>query len=50
MTSRYVIMEHATSAKASVTHFASRPQQPLFAYANDGAGPVRNNRVTDKHN
>ena len=36
--------------RASVMHFASRPQQPSFTYANDGAGPVRNNHITDKRN
>ena len=29
---------------------ASRPRQLSFAYANDGAGPMRNNRVMDKRN
>ena len=50
MTSRYVIMARATSAGALVTCFASRPQQLPFTYANDGAGPVRNNRITDERN
>ena len=50
MTSRYVITVRATCAGASVMHFMSRPQQLSFAYANDGAGPVRNNHVTDERN
>ena len=50
MMSRYVITARATSAGASVMRFASRPRQPSFAYANDGAGPVRNNHVTDERN
>ena len=50
MTSRYVITVRATSAGASVTRFASQPRQPSFTYANDGAGPVCNNRVTDERN
>ena len=50
MTSRYVITARATSAGASVTHFTSRSQQPPFAYANDGAGPVHNNHVMDECN
>ena len=48
MMSRYVITACATSAGASVTRFASRPRQLSFMYANDGAGPVRNNCVTDE--
>ena len=50
MTSRYVIMARATSAGALVTHFMSQPQQPSFAYANDGAGPMCNSHITDEHN
>ena len=50
MMSRYVITACVTSARASVTHFTYRAQQPSFAYANDGASPVRNNNVTDERN
>ena len=50
MMSRYVIMERATPAGVSVMQFASQPQQPLFAPASDGAGPVRDNRATGEHN
>ena len=50
MMSRYIITARETSAGALVTHFTSRPQQPSFAYAGDGAGPVRNNHITDERN
>ena len=50
MTSHYVITARVTSAGASVTHFTSWPQQPSFAYANDGAGPMHNNHITDERN
>ena len=50
MMSRYINMARATSAGVSVTRFTSRPQQPSFAYTSDGAGPVRQNHVTDGRN
>ena len=50
MMSRYIITACATSAGASVTRSMSRPQQLSFAYASDGAGPVRKDHVTDKCN
>ena len=50
MMSHYVITERATSAGVSVTRFASRPRQPPFASASDGAGPVRDNRATGERN
>ena len=50
MTSSYVIMVCATSAGASVMRSMSRPQQLLFAYASDGASPLRKDHVTDEHN
>ena len=39
MTSRHVIMGHATSTGCSVTRFVSRSRQPLFA--NNVAGTAR---------
>ena len=50
MISRYINMANVTSAGVSVMHFTSRPRQPLFAYASDGAGPVRYNRNTGERN
>ena len=50
MTSHYVITACATSARASVTRSTSQPQQPLLAYASDGAGPVRKDHIMDEHN
>ena len=50
MTSRYVNTARATSAGVSVTHFTSRPQQPSFAYASDGAGAARQKHVTGGRN
>ena len=50
MTSRYVIKERVTSAGVSVMQFASWPWQLPFASANDGAGPVRYNRITGRRN
>ena len=43
MTSHYVNTARVTSAGVSVMHFMSRPQQPSFAYASDGAGPAHQN-------
>ena len=50
MTSHYIITARVTSAGALVTRFTSRPQQLSFAYASDGAGPVRKTHVTDERN
>ena len=50
MMSRYVNTARATSAGVSVTRFTSWPRQPSFAYASDGAGPVRYNRNTGERN
>ena len=50
MTSHYVITVCATSARASLMHSTSRPQQPSFAYASNGAGPVHKDHVTDERN
>ena len=48
--SHYINTERATSAGVSVMQFASRPRQPPFASASDGAGPVRYNCVTGERN
>ena len=50
MMSHYVITVRATSAGASVTCSTSQPQQPSFAYASDGAGPMHKDHVTDERN
>ena len=50
MTSHDVTMARVTSARTSVTHSTSRPQQPSFAYASDGAGPVHKDRITGERN
>ena len=45
-----VTMARVTSAGTSVTHSTSRPQQPSFAYASDGAGPVHKDHITGECN
>ena len=50
MMSHYVNMERATSGRVLMMQFASRPQQPPFAPASDGAGPMRYNHITGERN